>query len=145
MDRLKIRKRGNGELFASIVGLFSLLVITLISMQVIKDYYKKNVYDSIARTYILKMETAGYLTSTLETSLLEELENNGLTSISLEGTTRTMQTHGSPIALKITGYTKTTKTFSKAKDDGSPSFWEHEKRDVTYKVTIEKKSTAKNM
>ncbi len=145
MQKLKIKKKGNGELFASIVGLFSILVITLVAMSVIKDFYKKNTYDSIARTYILKMETAGFLTPTMETSLLEELRNNGMTNISLEGTTKTMQTHGSPITLDIEGTTTTRKLLPGKDDRSDPSFWEHGKTDVGYRVTIRKKSTAKNM
>ena len=57
----------------------------------------------VAREYMLRMETEGYLSSSDRVALIEELEEYGLYNISLSGTTTSRQEYGSRIYLCITG------------------------------------------
>ena len=64
---------------------------------------RKTAAGQIARNYILRMETAGYLTQADEGRLREELAQNGITDIDLTGTTKEQMVYGSEITLRIYG------------------------------------------
>lgn len=64
---------------------------------------KKMEIHQIARRYILRMETVGYLQSEDRNTMLEELDQLGVTGVELEGTTVTEAGYGGRIVLEITG------------------------------------------
>lgn len=85
---------------------FCLLAMTVLmlsytdSMQLIQQ---KTQVSQIARKYILKMETEGYLTPAAKTSLGEELQEIGVTELTYHGTTLEEAGYGEPIALQLQG------------------------------------------
>lgn len=89
----------------------------------------------IAREYMLLMETEGYLNSTDEANLIDELENAGLSNISLEGTTLSEVNYGDRIYLVING------TYDQSAMDISSSW--PKLTDTKTNVKMTKVSTAK--
>ena len=66
----------------------------------------KTEISQLARKYILRMETVGYLTTEDNTSLCQELSAAGVTEINLSGTTQSEVSYGVPITLQISGKLK---------------------------------------
>ena len=64
---------------------------------------RKTQLDSIARKYILAMETTGYLTADQESALEVELNEHGLNNVVFSGTTKAQQEYGEEIILSISG------------------------------------------
>lgn len=93
-----------------IIPLISLVVATvliLMNTSSTKTMLTKQKVDIIARQYILKMETDGYLMQNEEDNLIKELNKIGLENISLDGTTKNNVGYGKEINLNISGYLKT--------------------------------------
>lgn len=61
----------------------------------------------IERTYILYMETYGYLPYGKQVQLTQELSDLGVTNISYDGTTLTQAGYGQEITLSVTGLINT--------------------------------------
>jgi hypothetical protein len=59
--------------------------------------------SQIARQYMLRMETVGFLTPQDQNNLEMELAARGITNVSYEGTTHTKVGYGAPIHLCIQG------------------------------------------
>ena len=57
----------------------------------------------LARCYLLKMETVGYLAAQDQTQLTAELENLGITGIDYEGSTLNPAGYGNDVVLQIHG------------------------------------------
>lgn len=72
-------------------------------MQNVSLIQQKSKVDQIARKYILRMETVGYLNVSDHALLCQELEEAGVTELELEGTTLQEVTYGEVIALRIRG------------------------------------------
>ncbi len=85
--------------------------ICILAMTVVMLSYMKNVsllqqkteVGQLARKYILRMETVGYLQPDDKNALWQELDTMGVTEINLEGTTMHVAAYGSPITLCICG------------------------------------------
>ena len=77
--------------------------IILSFTQYIIAFNKKDEIDLLARQYILRMETVGYLTPADETDLISKLEEIGLYNINLDGTTLAEVGYGEVIELHIKG------------------------------------------
>lgn len=69
----------------------------------IGNFEVKEHINAIAREYVLRMGTVGYLTLEDKTLLLEELEAQKLENISLQGTTVSKVENGEIVTLKISG------------------------------------------
>lgn len=87
------------------VGLCILAMITVMMsfMDCMALIGQKTAAGQIARNYILRMETVGYLTQADEESLREELTRKGITEIDLTGTTKEQTVYGAEITLRIRG------------------------------------------
>lgn len=96
----------------------------------------KTEIDMIAREYILKMETTGYLTSEYQADLLDELNEYNWANVSIDGTTTSQVNYGDTIILHISGDLNV-KTYSLA------DFFKLKKGDATVSIDISKASTAK--
>lgn len=98
------KRRGNvGELMITGICILAMTVTILSYMNQVGILQEKTEVVQLARKYILKMETDGYL-STGELALLtEELNQIGVTEISCAGTTMSRVTYGEPIVLQIQG------------------------------------------
>ncbi len=87
------------------VGLCILAMIAVMTsfMDCMALIGRKTAAGQIARNYILRMETVGYLTQADEERLREELTRNGITDIELTGTTKEQTVYGTQITLRIRG------------------------------------------
>lgn len=85
-------------LLMNIVFMCAFLLIIIASFKSIND---KMMARQVMREYMLLMETEGYLKSGDEANLKNDLQQVGLTSIDLSGTTRAKVSYGSRIYLKV--------------------------------------------
>lgn len=139
--RLKViaYKKDDGSMVDFMYVAVTLLVVAIIAVMVM-DWFgnleSKTKLDMIAREYILRMESFGYLDDDDKNSLLESLGEVGVHDISLTGTTTSAVTYGEKIILNVTGNIEIT-TFQM---DGFHLI--RGTRDIP--VTLYKSSTAKN-
>jgi len=85
--------------------------ICILAMSVIMFSYlesadllnRKAQIGQLARKYILRMETVGYLTEQDRTVLQQELMRAGVSEFTLEGSTMEPVSYGMPIVLQIQG------------------------------------------
>lgn len=102
----KINKKDDGS-FLSISPV--VLTVIFVGMLLIgftswmSNIDRKTQLDSIARKYILAMETTGYLTADQESALEIELNDGGLKNVIFSGTTKAQQEYGQEIILSISG------------------------------------------
>lgn len=89
----------------TMVAVFSIIVMFITYLN---DIDKKDSVEIVAREYILKMETVGYLNSSDEADLYKDLEKLGVKNISIEGTTRSKIGYGKKITLSIKGQMEVT-------------------------------------
>ena len=116
------KRKGNvGDLMISGICILAMTVVMLSYMESVTLIHQKEDVSQLARKYILRMETVGYLTVSDRTALCQELEAMGVTGINLEGTTLNEVSYGAPIVLYIGGmlegkYAFTEKRASTAKN-----------------------------
>lgn len=105
--KLKIKKKEEGSSFVHFIPILLTIIIAayiiLSFTQYIIAFNKKDEIDLLARQYILRMETVGYLTPADETDLISKLEEIGLYNINLDGTTLAEVGYGEVIELHIKG------------------------------------------
>ncbi len=92
-----------GELLTMGMCVLALTVVMLGYMENIRMIQTKAAVGQLARAYLLKMETVGYLEAPDRVQLTAELEAVGLTQIDYEGSTLEPVGYGNPIVLKIHG------------------------------------------
>lgn len=98
------KDRGNvANLMITGIFLLAMTAMMLAYMENAKLIQCKLEVNQIAREYILRMETKGYLDSEDRLSLLWKLQEEGMTQVDLEGTTYEEVGYGEPIVLKISG------------------------------------------
>ena len=116
------KNEGNiGNIMATGFCMLAMASLMLSYMDHIQLIQQKTQVSQLARKYILKMETEGYLTPTARVSLTEELQELGVTEPIYDGTTLETVSYGEPIALQIQGklreeYAFTEKRVSTAKN-----------------------------
>lgn len=92
-----------GDLLSVGLCILAMLTVMMSFMDCMELIGRKTSAGQIARNYILRMETVGYLTQTDEETLREELVQNGITEIDLTGTSRERTSYGEEITLRIRG------------------------------------------
>lgn len=101
------RQKGNvGSLLAAGFCILAMTVVMLSYMESVSLIQQKTEVSQLARKYILRMETMGYLTNEDSTLLCQELSAVGVTEINLSGTTRSEVSYGVPVTLQISGKLK---------------------------------------
>lgn len=101
------KQRGNvADIMSAGICILAMTVVMLAYMDNVSLIHQKTEVSQLARKYILRMETVGYLTASDQTALRQELSSLGVTEIDLEGTTLNAMSYGSPIALEISGKLK---------------------------------------
>lgn len=131
------KKRGFvGKLMIPLFAILATFMVMVIYENATKNLMDKQKVDILARQYILKMETDGYLEKNEEDNLIRELQKIGLTNISLNGTTETQVGYGKEIKLEINANLK-------SKDYSARGFG-LDKREKLMPIHIEETSTAKN-
>lgn len=88
------------------ICILAMTVVMLSYMECVCLIHGKTEANQLARKYILRMETVGYLTAEDKTSLCQELDSMGVTEIDLSGTTLSQTSYGTPIYLQISGKLK---------------------------------------
>lgn len=98
------KEKGNiGDLCTTLFMVMAMIMVMSGFINSAKIISKKYEINNLARNYIIRMETQGYLTSGDERELIARLEALGITDISLAGTTRNEVEYGSTIDLRISG------------------------------------------
>ena len=103
MIRRKKEPGNVGELLTMGLCVLALTVVMLSYMDNVRLIGAKAEIGQLARAYLLKMETAGYLETPDRVRLTEELETLGLTQIDYEGSTLEAVGYGNRIVLEIHG------------------------------------------
>ena len=99
-------KKSVGNIGNVMITGFCMLAMTVLmlsymdNMQLIQQ---KMQVSQLARKYILKMETEGYLIPSARVALTEELQELGVTEVAYDGTTLEAISYGEPITLQIQG------------------------------------------
>ena len=92
-----------GNVFITLTTLVVVLIMIVATMGYMENYDIRDNIDVVAREYILRMETQGYLTPEAKQQLIDALMEVGVTDISLEGTTEAEVEYGEQILLCISG------------------------------------------
>ncbi len=100
---MKREKGSIGDIFSAGICMIAMTVLMLAYMDNVWLIHQKTQVGQIARQYILKMETVGYLTDEDRIRLGRELDGVGVTQLELSGTTMAPVTYGDIITLEIRG------------------------------------------
>lgn len=102
--QIVLRQEGSiGDLLSVGLCILAMVAVMTAFMDCVALINKKTMVGQAARNYVLRMETCGYLTAEDEQALRKELLEQGVTEISLDGTTREEVDYGAEITLRITG------------------------------------------
>jgi len=101
--------------------ILAMTVVMLAYMDNVQLIQQKMEVSQLARQYILRMETVGYLTPPDRTVLTSQLQEIGVSEIDYEGTTMSAVGYGEAVVLQIKGklreeYDFTEKRVSTAKN-----------------------------
>ena len=92
-----------GDLLSVGLCILAMLAVMMAFMECAGLVHKKTIISQLARSYILRMETTGYLSQAQEDELRNRLETVGVTQIDLTGSTREPVGYGGEIVLRISG------------------------------------------
>ncbi len=96
------KKKGEIDQYVIIIlGILSFFIITIASLNYVSSTDKYITANQIARKYILKIESNGYLTPENSIKLRSELTNEGFSNIDLTGTTMSEVKNGEDVFLFI--------------------------------------------
>lgn len=133
-------KKDNGGVLDFIPMLLTIVVIMvllLVYASWIRNLELKSEVDTIARNYLLQMETTGHLTPAAQESLRNDLEKIGMSSIDFKDTTVDEVNYGNTILLEIEGNLA-------IRDYQYLDFFTLDKESGTIRVKIYLTSTAKH-
>lgn len=101
------KQKGNiGDLLTTGICILAMCVILLQFFNCVGLIEQKMKVGQLARKYILKMETVGYLTDSERTLLNRELAEMGITEVDIGGSTVSLVGYGEAITLQIKGKLK---------------------------------------
>ena len=100
---MKQEKGSIADIMSAGICMLAMTVLMLAYMDNVWLIHRKAEVSQIARQYILKMETVGYLTEEDRIMLGRELDKAGVTELELAGTTMSPVTYGDIITLEIRG------------------------------------------
>ena len=101
------KQDGNvGDIMAAGLCILGMTVVMFAYINSVSLIHMKAEVGQIARKYILRMETIGYLAGSDSNNLTAELMEIGVEDINLDGTTFSPVGYGSAISLRITGKLK---------------------------------------
>ena len=92
-----------GNIIVTLITIIVVGIMVVATMGYMSNYSVRNDIDVVAREYILRMETEGYLTADMKADLVSALTEIGVTDIVLDGTTESEVSYGEQIVLCITG------------------------------------------
>lgn len=100
---MKQEKGSIGDVLSAGICMLAMTALMLSYMDNVWLIHRKTEVSQIARQYILRMETVGYLTEEDRIRLSRELDGAGVTQFELSGTTMSPVTYGDIITLEIRG------------------------------------------
>ena len=100
---MRQEKGSIGDIMSAGICMLVMTVLMLSYMDNVWLIHQKTAVSQIARQYILRMETVGYLTEEDRIRLGQELEVAGVTELELAGTTMSPVAYGDIITLEIRG------------------------------------------
>lgn len=101
------KQEGNiSELLATGICVLAMTIVMLAYLDNVALIQQKTEVSQLARKYILRMETVGYLTGEDKTTLQQELMDIGVSDVDLSGSTMQEVSYGEPITLHIRGKLK---------------------------------------
>lgn len=100
---MRQEKGSIGDIMAAGICMLAMTALMLSYMDNVWLIHQKAEVSQIARQYILKMETVGYLEEADRIRLGRELDSAGVTDLELAGTTMSPVTYGDIITLEIRG------------------------------------------
>lgn len=127
----------NALLSLMVIIAFAIMVTSFIDLTKIVSY-KENI-KQISRSYMLEMETVGYLSAGSRATLLQELADMHLQDIDLSGTTQVSVGYGNDIVLSVKGSIPTQK-LNLSSDDMLSFFFDS----AAVNIEIYMQSTAKH-
>lgn len=133
-------KKDNGGVLDFIPMLLTIVVIMvllLVYASWIRNLELKSEVDTIARNYLLQMETTGHLTPAAQESLRNDLKKIGMSSVDFKDTTVDEVNYGNTILLEIEGNLA-------IQDYQYLDFFTLDKESGTIRVKISLTSTAKH-
>lgn len=124
---------------AVVIALIGSMILIFGYMEMYRQVSQKEEFKQVCRSYLLRMETYGYLTDVDRNGLIKALEDLGATNISLDGTTVSHSgiTYGSIITLDV--HLKMPVTSADMAGGLLDTVWNKESFDIHIKL----KSTAK--
>lgn len=125
------------NLFPPLLTIVALAVMLVFFTGWMANLSARDYVYQLSRRYILQMETEGFLSSTMESSLRADLADAGMSNISLSGTTTSEVEYGNVIFLRITGDLD-------INSYSTTGFLRLVRNDATILLNIELASTAKN-
>lgn len=121
-QRIMKKDCGNiGDVMMTGLCILAMTVVMFAYMDNVQLIQQKMEVSQLARKYILRMETVGYLTPQDRTMLTSQLQEIGVSEIDYEGTTLNIVGYGEVVLLQIQGklreeYDFTEKRVSTAKN-----------------------------
>ena len=103
---MRKEKGSVSELMATGICILAMTIVVISYMSSVELIAQKTAVDQLARKYILRMETVGYLTEADKGILQQELQQMGVTELNLDGTTLMPAAYGDPITLHMKGRLK---------------------------------------
>lgn len=101
------RQKGTvADIMVTGICILAMTMVVMCYMENVSLIEQKTTVGQIARKYILRMETVGYLTTRDRTMLFQELDDVGVSETDLDGTTQHEVPYGAPITLQIRGKLK---------------------------------------
>lgn len=101
--KLFVKKKASSQFMALLICVLILCIVLYYSVNITGQMNAAIKKSRIERDYMLAMESKGYLTAELKTTLEQELIDMGVDDISFDGTTLTEVGYGQPIYLCVTG------------------------------------------
>lgn len=92
-----------GNIMMTMLCILAMTIVMLSYMNSVQLIQQKTEVSQLARKYILRMETVGYLTSRDRAALTQELYAVGVTNVDYSGSTMNSVSYGVPITLQIRG------------------------------------------
>lgn len=99
-------RKDKGQILNLLSVLFALVgtaILCLVLFSYMDLLERKIDINQVSRRYILRMETAGYLTAQDRTALERELSELGVSGITFDGTTLSDAGYGNPVVLAFSG------------------------------------------
>ena len=103
------KEEGSAVVPRFLVLIITVVVVSMLAVQFVGYIKVMDIKDEISltmRKYIIRMETTGYLADDDKKSMLEELNEIGVTGVDFSGTTMHEVEYGNIIDLHITGKLK---------------------------------------